>query len=58
MYEVAQAIIILVLFCIGVMFLCLTWFVVQITVERFLINNLPILLEAYARIRYPNEFKD
>jgi len=36
----------------------LGFFVMQLAVERFILQTLPILVELYGRIRYPNDFKD
>lgn len=43
---------------LSVTFLCLTFWLAQFVVERFLLNTLPRLAELYGRIKYPYQFKD
>lgn len=36
---------------------CCSLIVLQFTVERFLTQTLPVIVDIYARIRYPEDYK-
>jgi hypothetical protein len=36
----------------------LTFFVLQLVIERFIQFTIPVIFELYGRIRYPKEFLD
>jgi hypothetical protein len=44
--------------CLTLLMVLGTFWIAQFVIERFIIQTLPILVELYGRIRYPDDFKD
>ncbi len=38
--------------------LLFTFWIGQMVVERFILSCLPVIIELYGRVRYPDEFKE
>jgi len=43
---------------LGMGFLCGGFWVLQLIIERFFTQTLPILVEVYGRIKYPEKYSD
>lgn len=46
------------LICLAITAISLTFWLGQIVLERFLLSTLPIIIEIYGRWRYPDVFKE
>jgi hypothetical protein len=43
---------------LSLVIICGAAYILQLVLERFILNTLPLMVELYARIRYPKDFKE